>query len=47
MPENTNCDEERMENQEDKETVTEPDNDAEYERESRDDVELLPDLLIR
>ena len=47
MPENTNCDVESSENHEDKETETVPDHDAEYERENRDDVELLPDLLIR
>ena len=42
-----NCDVD-VENEEqlvDKETVTVPD--LEYERENRDDVELLPDLLIR
>ena len=47
MPGNTNCDVESEENHEDKESVFVPDTEAEYERDSRDDVELLPDPLIR
>ena len=47
MSENTNYDVERRENHEDKETVTLPDNEEEFDRESRDDVELLPDQLLR
>ena len=47
MPGNTNCDGivENEDQQEDKEAVTVPD--LELERGSRDDVELLPDLVIR
>ena len=47
MPGIANCDVavENEEQQVDKERVTVPD--LEYERENRDDVELLPDLLIR
>ena len=47
MPRSANCDVETEENHEDKDTETGPDTEAEYERESRDDVELLPDPLIR
>ena len=45
MPGNTNCDVESEENHEDKETVS--DTEAEYQRDNRDDVELLPEPLIR
>ena len=44
MPGNTNCDVERTENHEDIEDKESPDTEAEYERDSRDDVELLPCL---